>query len=85
MWKTASASLPSHKEPCTKDRTGGDLFLFTHLTVERKWKRGVSFLFIYFSRGVRGVKEGVHQVQDPHSFVSLRYCACFPRLLEHKL
>ena len=33
MWKTASASLPSHKEPCTKDRTGGDLFLFTHLTV----------------------------------------------------
>ena len=53
MWKTASASPPSggrprlvaghtHKEPCTH-RTGGDLFPFTHLTVE------VS-VFIYLSR-----------------------------------
>ena len=52
MWKTASASPPSggrprlaadhtNKEPY-KDRTGGDLFLFTHLTVER-----CPFLFIY--------------------------------------
>jgi hypothetical protein len=34
-----------YKEPCTKIArgTGGDLFLFTHLTVE------VSFLFIYLS------------------------------------
>ena len=46
MWKTASASPPSggrprlvadhtHKEPCTKIAKGGDLFLFTHLTIER--------------------------------------------------
>ena len=44
MWKT-SASPPSggrprlvavhtHKEPCTKIARPGDLFLFTHLTVE---------------------------------------------------
>ena len=32
----------THKEPCTKDRKGGDLFLFTHLTVEV-----CPFLFIY--------------------------------------
>ena len=38
-------SSVSYKEPCTKIArgTGGDLFLFTHLTVE------VSFLFIYLS------------------------------------
>ena len=47
MWKTASASPPSGGRPrlvvadhthirrtLHKDRTGGDLFLFTHLTVE---------------------------------------------------
>ena len=46
MWKTASASPPSggrprlvadhtHKRTLHKDRKGGGLFLFTHLTVER--------------------------------------------------
>ena len=54
MWKTASASPPSggrprlvardhtHKRTLHKDRKGGDLFFFTHLTVER-----CPFLFIY--------------------------------------
>ena len=52
-WKTASASPPSGGRPrlvrrphpqrtLHKDRKGGDLFLFTHLTVER-----CPFLFIY--------------------------------------
>ena len=56
MWKTASASPPSGEDDpgasrrphpqrtLHKDRTGGDLFLFTHLTVER-----CPFLFIYLS------------------------------------
>jgi len=52
MWKTASASPPpggrprlvadhTHKRTLHKDRKGGDLFLFTHLIVER-----CPFLFI---------------------------------------
>ena len=55
MWKTANASPPSGGRPrlvadlrphpqrtLHKDRKGGGLFLFTHLTVER-----CPFLFIY--------------------------------------
>jgi len=57
MWKTASASPPSggrprlvardhtHKRTLHKDRKGGDLFFFTHLTGE-----SCPFLFIYLTR-----------------------------------
>ena len=59
MWKTKTASAsppsggttPASRRPhpqrtLHKDRKGGDLFLFTHLTVER-----CPFLFIYLWLG----------------------------------
>ena len=46
MWKTASASRPHPQRTLHKDRTGGDLFLFTHLSHSREVSVFI-YLFIY--------------------------------------
>ena len=77
MWKTASASLPSHKEPCTKIARAGPIPFYPSHSREEEGCR-----FCLFILGECGeIKEGVHTV----FYLCGTLCACFPRLLEQAL